>query len=79
MAQKEIRIAYLGGGSRGWAHTLMHDLAAKRWMSTHWGGYPMFNWPSIRRGLDKVRRNEEPAGRMLWLDPGQQAVVATGM
>ena len=22
-----IKIAYIGGGSRGWAHNLMHDLA----------------------------------------------------
>ena len=25
---RRIRIAYIGGGSRGWAHTLMNDLAA---------------------------------------------------
>jgi alpha-galactosidase len=28
MQSKEVRIAYVGGGSRGWAHTLMDDLAA---------------------------------------------------
>jgi L-ascorbate metabolism protein UlaG (beta-lactamase superfamily) len=54
------------------------DLGAKRWMSTHWGGYPMFDSSWIRRDLDKVRQKEEPSGRMLWLEPGQQAAVPSG-
>ena len=29
MQQQEIKIAYIGGGSRGWAWNLMSDLAVE--------------------------------------------------
>ena len=44
-AVKDLRIAYIGGGSRGWAWTFMRDLALEPELG-YCGGY-------IGRGIDR--------------------------
>ena len=66
MAQKEIRIAYLGGGSRGWAHTLMHDLADCPHLTGEVALYDI-DRPMARLNAEWGRRiNASPQARSQW-------------
>jgi len=66
MERREIRIAYIGGGSRGWAHTLMHDLGSCSQMT---GEVALYDIDRAMAGLNAEwgrRMNESPQARSRW-------------
>ena len=63
---RRIRIAYIGGGSRGWAHTLMNDLAACPHLTGEVALYDIDRPAAMLNARWARRVNASPQAKSYW-------------